>query len=567
MHVNFFSSRVVSKGLWSYFSSVMEASEEGQVARAYQVNEVVLSKYGLSRAEWQSFKDFQKAHEEFHKWLESRNLAPDETKATSCRTNEDFTQLWTGLAEQSHFRFDERHQKGIRRWTRKYQGFSKGVSSFMQDISPMLDIVNGLFPPASGFAVGTISGLFKANGLIAERKSYMEEQTWAAIEEVKDRLPGFRMYQEIYSEEADMNRDLRKKIVFAYMAFVELSMSITKYYLQPGYVRWMSALSNPGKFQYMTDRVNMLVVGIRTRCEELQSLSISQLRESNKSLLDKLENIERDKAITHLMQLQELLGVPEWTPEAQQQNLAHYRRLLDYERDRESIYEQMRSGSVERFQSESDFAEWKSSKASKFLVLIGVNHRSISEGKRHCWISPIALDLGDRLSRNPLAFFALYVFPPLQSTSIHIALPILLVQLLRLLRSKLAGNEQLEGLLAAAKYYSGWKDQGDKDDDTSGHLKKLEALTSLTTRCIRLLEPNETVYLILDRVDQCQEEDQYDLVRILVDMMSQVQCTVKVLMVADHVAWRVNLKAFKLQDSTEPKEVVLQQQYLVRKGY
>jgi hypothetical protein len=62
----------------------------------------------------------------------------------------------------------------------------------------------------------------------------MEEQACSAIAGIKDRLPGFRVYQEIYDEDNELQTDLRKKILLAYMGFIDLAIEITFYYMRGG---------------------------------------------------------------------------------------------------------------------------------------------------------------------------------------------------------------------------------------------------------------------------------------------------------------------------------------------
>ncbi|KAI1500935.1 hypothetical protein F5X99DRAFT_384417 [Biscogniauxia marginata] len=532
----------------------------------FPVNEALLQRYGLSEREWKIFRDFEKKQEDFHEWLtKSKKLAKDETRAIGCRSCDD-AKKWTEEAERLHSTFEDQHSRGPRKWVRKYQSLAAGVSSFLDDISPLLDVVKGLGPPYSGIAVGTICGLFT----IASRKNAMEAQAWSIIEGVKDRLPGYRMYNEIYNEESEMQRDLRKKIIFAYMAFIDMNMEISKYYLQTGAKRWGRSIFKSTKFQDMSDEVNEKISAIRLRCEELQSLSISKLRESNEELKGKVDDLERkldaqerDQASSHLIEFQELLGLPDWTPGSHRLDLEHYLQHLNSERNTESIFEQMRTGSIERFRREPEFVEWEQPGQSAVLLLIGANNSAIADGKKHCWVSPFALDLDARLSRNASAPHATYVFPPPSAnTSVYTALPIVLVQLLTILKSKLAAGDEKRGALSAAvKAYAALEAPQDDDEDFYGG-EKVTALGVLTTQVFRMFEAGETVYVILDRVDQCLERDQYDLMEILKDLLLQVECVVKILMVADRVSWQVAQNAVKLPSSVF-KQKVMRQEYLM----
>ena len=63
----------------------------------------------------------------------------------------------------------------------------------------------------------------------------MEEAIASALSGIKDRLPGFKMFRDIYSNDHEIEKDLQKKILLAYIAFMDLSMEMTRYYFQAGY--------------------------------------------------------------------------------------------------------------------------------------------------------------------------------------------------------------------------------------------------------------------------------------------------------------------------------------------
>ena len=61
----------------------------------------------------------------------------------------------------------------------------------------------------------------------------MECQIASAIEGIKDRLPAFKTYRQIYGAENDLEVDVRRKIISAYTAFIGLAGEIVKYYFLP----------------------------------------------------------------------------------------------------------------------------------------------------------------------------------------------------------------------------------------------------------------------------------------------------------------------------------------------
>lgn len=43
------------------------------------------------------------------------------------------------------------------------------------------------------------------------------------------------MFQDIFRDDHELERDLQKNILLAYVAFIDLSMEVTRYYFQAGY--------------------------------------------------------------------------------------------------------------------------------------------------------------------------------------------------------------------------------------------------------------------------------------------------------------------------------------------
>lgn len=77
-----------------------------------------------------------------------------------CKSYEDFAKFWEGRSEGARAEYGAKHKKGWNCWVAKFDSFACGVSSFMTDINPLLNVVSGLGPPYSGIAVGTIVFLF-----------------------------------------------------------------------------------------------------------------------------------------------------------------------------------------------------------------------------------------------------------------------------------------------------------------------------------------------------------------------------------------------------------------------
>ena len=55
-----------------------------------------------------------------------------------------------------------------------------------------------------------------------------------ALEGVKDRLPGFKLLSECYGVGTEHEKDLRKKMLLAHLAFINLAIEMIDYYIGPG---------------------------------------------------------------------------------------------------------------------------------------------------------------------------------------------------------------------------------------------------------------------------------------------------------------------------------------------
>ncbi|KAJ3847563.1 hypothetical protein EV368DRAFT_69004 [Lentinula lateritia] len=441
----------------------------------------------------------------FHEWLQTQKLDPLETTALACRTFRDVAEFWSDRSTGAESQFKLQHRTGWKLWTKKAQEFSEGALSFMQDLKPLFDIVTGMGIPYVGLATGTVTMLFTFSG----KKNTIEEELSSAIEGIRDRLPGLKMYQAIYRENNQLELDLQKKILFAYLAFIELSMEITQYFTQPGYRCWSTAFFNSSKFKDMTVDVYKSLSDIRLRCEELVGLRIDilvhgmeSLKSRNEQLHAKIEELRQDRNTAHLLEIQNVLGLGSWTPVIHRKMLAEYRTRLFYEHDEEVIYQQMTQKEIEQLQCTIPFADWAKPNFSSVLILRGINNENLSQGKIHNWLSPLPLHLISQFYKdgaNP-QYHATHIFDPADpaSRSLFKALPVILLQLLWPHRANLGSNvdRQYETLMAALHDYIACP--------LSRSDEKAQALGNLAAQVIGFYKGERCpVYIVLDRVDQC----------------------------------------------------------------
>lgn len=217
-----------------------------------------------------------------------------------------------------------------------------------------------------------------------------------------------------------------------------------------------------------------------------------------------------------------------------------YRRILDESLDTEQ-FEQMRDDRLVTFERSKDYRTWLESKQACLLILSGYNEPSISD-EDECWLSPIALNLIEHLSRpNGAVIIAYHLLPLRRETLIHHVLPIVLLQLLRQKRQALRDEKEHAELCAELRKYDELSNKKEKDDMIE--YTRIATLQKIALRVVNFFEESETVYIIVDRVDRCRDPRKADhrkaLVKALVRMVEGAKCNLKILAVINGYDWIV----------------------------
>ena len=89
----------------------------------------------------------------------SKEYSEIEKNAINVTTVAEFKDFWQNTKDAKED-FDRSHEKGCGLCSKTYQSSAVVVGNFMDDFSPILDIVKNFAAPYGGMAVGTISVLF-----------------------------------------------------------------------------------------------------------------------------------------------------------------------------------------------------------------------------------------------------------------------------------------------------------------------------------------------------------------------------------------------------------------------
>jgi hypothetical protein len=198
------------------------------------------------------------------------------------------------------------------------------------------------------------------------------------------------------------------------------------------------------------------------------------------------------------------------------------------------ILEQMKDARLQKFKQNDAYQSWQVPRLSRIIILVARNHEYART--RHCWASPIALSEIDHLEANS-ATYAYYTLPVMDRTSLHQVVPSILFQLLRLKLKVLGPGGRLEDLNSKVGEYENVAAAIEDSEE------KILSLHKVVTSVINYFEAGETVYIIVDRVDRCEEDQQLLLLHTLTQLMERGRCTTKVLVIANTVGWSVDRKA------------------------
>jgi hypothetical protein len=189
---------------------------------------------------------------------------------------------------------------------------------------------------------------------------------------------------------------------------------------------------------------------------------------------------------------------------------------------------------INRLKQDNRIAEWcQTGRSSKsLLILTGISNSLIAYIKRHCWLSPFAIDAIET-SRNASATNAFYLFGEPGHTSIEEAIPTLILQLLSQKYFDMDGHQ----LVLAAEARTFCKHKGKPDS----YEKSIDSLTILLTQAMKVFGKDDEVSIVLDRADMCESIQRNDLLRMIVGAMNSAACSVNVLVVTQgEVDWKPN---------------------------
>ncbi|CAG8959339.1 hypothetical protein HYFRA_00013109 [Hymenoscyphus fraxineus] len=474
----------------------------------------------------------------------AEKFTKSEQSALNVDSKEAFEIFWKGALSNKRG-FDVKREHGRRRAGKKVTSLSSSAYDIIQNFGSLVNIIKDFGAPFGGMAIGTICFLLT----IAKNRTKMEIQINDTLLQIRDRLPGVKMYQQIYDDDTELGQHLQSKIVDAYDSFILFCVEASEFYSMRAINRWINSFGNNTDLDDKAMSVQNAIVDVRRVSEELLNRTVTEVKRINLELLEgrdqeRLEKIRVD------------LRLEVYSPEAHQARLKRHKS--DLEAEFGSHYE-FESPLYKIVENDAKFQAWRSSKTSRLLLLSGRN--SVYDAP-HCWVSPVAIDmikfLTDPASKKDSDFCVFYMFGLCDEDEpfTHV-LAFFIHQLLYQNKRSLNHKNLFEELNADLNAYV--QDTAGKESrGPEGHLQ------AILLRVINSFEMGQTIWCILDRVDKCRTSDEKKLwrhrralLKVLSHVVARTTSRLMVLAVINTRDWDVENFVSEIQGEQSREKVTL----------
>ncbi|KAI1147741.1 hypothetical protein F4825DRAFT_436404 [Nemania diffusa] len=466
-------------------------------------------------------------------------LSQLERSAFNIDTKEAFGEFWdkTMVTKRD---FDARNEHGAAKVAGKATKMVNSASVVWSDISPVLDLVEDVGSPFAGVAIGTIAFVFT----VARNRANMESRISATLKSIQDRLPGIEIYRRIYEKNSEPDDRLKAAITNAYDCFIQFCIATVTFYTMGSFLRWIKAMGHSTFLDEKVSAVEQAMLDIRLICEELLNQNIADLKtlteEQKKRIEDlsgQVEKLQLGQDDQNLVLIGKLLKLDPYSPETELANLKKHRDNIAAEFKQTYTRQRTPGGYLASVKKHQAFQSWHESTGSCILVLVG---RNMVREARNCWLSPVGLDLiaECEISKQQSPWVSYILGIQEADDSFTHVVTSLLFRLLSMNPHVLRDENQYSELRAELHNY-------EKETLTGSQTHILQDLLGkVTLRVLNLFHSFETVWIILDRLDQCRGSGSRNLhrktlLKLLVKLVESenLRVRVRVLAVVNGVDW------------------------------
>jgi hypothetical protein len=422
-----------------------------------------------------------------------------------------------------------RRGQGIYKLSANVQGFLYSFSLFVNNYAGIVEIIKAVDSQFGGLAWGTLSVFLSVAVLKQER----EDEINRAILEFSRHCPRLKILKEIYPDE-----ELQRHIAEMYTNIIQFARSATLFY-QRGSIRRIVSSSNPkDKVAQIIEDIQTGLVNIRLDCETLMQQRVYELLKQTESLKEQLSKVNtslershRDRNAKHLAKLKDRLG----HLHGFDSSISFYRLLLS-----DAIFQQQSRGSSyptsmtnNILEEEPAYNHWLKSVDAGILLLSGKNAAWINQTTLN-WLSQAAILVVEYLKMEEKE--SVYVFcqtkpllaqndkPSIKSVFADVAL--------QLFEKRPIDHQYIDSEVETIMCGDQWN-SGDEYDT-------LQAGTKLINAALQTFHREETVFIVLDRIDQCKWTYETEILRIgvctvldsLLNLVLTAPCRLKIIVVS-----------------------------------
>ena len=208
--------------------------------------------------------------------------------------------------------------------------------------------------------------------------------------------------------------------------------------------------------------------------------------------------------------------------------------------------------STESLLSSAEVKSWIESSDSKLLILHGMNERSRVEDDDVSWLSPSAVGLLDHLTEMG-GVVVHYLCAPSPWSRKQPLQQVVIASLAYQILQKEPEVLQDDAYTTLRHVIEGKDVEEDLDPETA---------LDFLTRILQLPRKNESIYILIDRLDRCEEDGMRNikLLKELAKVVAEAKCTVKFIVVINNFYWHFENQWGKFKDSLNHPDRVLHHQ-------
>ncbi|KAK9794104.1 hypothetical protein SCARD494_05681 [Seiridium cardinale] len=436
---------------------------------------------------------------------------------------------------------------GWKKVTTGTQQFALTFGQFLGAYSGVVSIVKEIDSNYGGAATATLSLLYAT----VKMKADDEEAITATMQQITDQLPNVDIYQHIYADP-----QLGEMLANVYVQIMRFAREAIEYAQGHGHRRLFKSMRRPGKFMGIDQEMRASFTNIKVRCEALLASRVAELDRRNMELLKELAALkvqlqesarrEDNNAVVHL---RKSLGL-----EARQPSGTRLEQVKSHRHILRALFGRF-DGEVERLDLDklatfAKYKEWRDAESSSILALQGRNAYGYYQFGSYSWLSEAACEFIESIMGQPDTRDNIAYCLPQDEVLPEKWLAAITGQFLELHPSVVRRGSDLRNIdldISRSIDHSARLTTHDTNATPDSRLRG-DRLKSIAAALIRIINriPG-TTYIVIDSADQCDKTARGALLETLVQVASQTENTVKILLLSRQQFWDFGDKLRELE--------------------